>query len=506
MNDATEHRTNGVEPTTLPRTSDEILRSWSTGPQVHRSTDQVPDLHGPVDLGPRTSDLQVPDLDPKAVRAKVRAETKVQVADAAADRKLRTRSARSAQRLAARRADRTETDADRRARMVHDREVRAEKTRVRAEKSKARRDLWTSRRSTASAAAPATLSMLVYGAAVASAVFGQVSVATTRYHWWTGRALILAGFIELMALAMATTANRLRLRGERAMAPRILTWVFAGFASAVNIWGHWGNPLMATGLGAASLGGITLWEIRSSAKHRDELRKLGMIGQPMTHFGWRGWLIYRGRTWRAWKLDVLGRMTPTAAALLTIADQQDRAERYRQATLRTANEALRVASGAAKSGKPGPALDALKTYAQVLRTYAESEPTWTREVLPLGSTAEVQEEVRTSDSGPAVYQVQDPSPSRSTAEVQVLTPSPEDCKPRMAKVHKLTAKSNDEYLDEVRRTYPDPAYVPTWSEVQRSINAVKVRKGLEPTRSGATIRKVLDGIRAERSTTHVVNE
>lgn len=244
----------------------------------------------------------------RARAAEVEAEARIRAAEASLRIQEREREARRAERAA-------EADA------------RRDADQQRAEDAERRRTRWAARREAASATAPATLSMLVYSAAVASAVFGQVSVATGRYGWAPWRALVLAGFIELMALAMALTANRLRLRGERALAPRVLTWVFAGFAAVVNVWGHLTDPLMAIGLGAASLGGITLWEIRSSARHRDALRAAGQLAEPLPPLGMRFWLLAPGVAMTAYRIGVRTRVSLAAADLVAQAEAERAARR-----------------------------------------------------------------------------------------------------------------------------------------------------------------------------------
>lgn len=248
----------------------------------------------------------------RAKSAVAEAEQRAKAIEAQAEARIRAAEARV-------RVNERERDADRAERQAR----RAESAAVREAKAEAaalRRARWAARRDMCSAAAPAALSMVVYIAAVASAVFGQVSVATGRYNWAPWRALLLAGFIELMALAMALTANRLRLRGERALAPRVLTWVFAGFAATVNVWGHMADPLMATGLGAASLGGITLWEIRSSARHRDALRAAGQLAHPLPPLGARFWALHPRIAVTAYRLGVRQQLSASAAPLVAAAE------------------------------------------------------------------------------------------------------------------------------------------------------------------------------------------
>jgi hypothetical protein len=238
-----------------------------------------------------------------------------------------------------------------------------------------------------------------------------------------------------------------------------------------------------------------------------------MIGRPMTHFGWRGWVVYRRRVLRAWKLDVIVRMAPGASELIALADAREHLEQQRRATLKVASDAARVAQVAARSGDPGPALDALRTYAQVLADYAKSTGPgpWTSPVHALGSGLDLA-------ADPGVDQDRtgsvDPEVHRSPPEVQpgpqvrgpeVLTPGPEDCQPRTAKVRQLRSKSEDPYMAAVRSAYPDPSYTPTWSEVRESVNQVRRSRGLRESRS--TIARVSREIREERATTdQAVNE
>src|SRR5699024_1129921 len=115
---------------------------------------------------------------------------------------------------------------------------------------------------------PAVYSSGIYGMALYVAVTGQISMATER-GWPVVFGIGMAVFLEGLALSMALTSHQHRLIGERALAPRVLTWVAAGFASAVNFVGHADDLVMATVLGASSLAAITVWEVRSGAKHRD---------------------------------------------------------------------------------------------------------------------------------------------------------------------------------------------------------------------------------------------
>lgn len=416
-----------------------------------------PDTQGPRSTGPQVHGTSGPQ-DPQVPAG------------------LGTRAVRkAAERLAARRLSRADRAEDLKAQQDLSDLHRSHADKVRADRLARRTAAAERRREVLSERTPEVLSMAVYLAAVGSAIFGQVSVATGRYHWGLWRALLLAGFIELMALAMALTANRLRLRGERAFAPRALTWSFAGFAATVNIWGHWSDHLMATGLGAASLGGIALWEIRSSARHRDALRAAGQIAKPGTRFGWRTWIRYPRDAAAAWSADVLYRLTPEAGAIMT----KVRADRTRRSL---AAEVLSVARTAADRGKPGPALDALTKYADLCRTQHPEVPALGGpEVCKVPSAVEVLGTYATGPGGSA-------NEDRTT----VLTPGPDDC----SKVRDIRSANGgsviETYVVEVRKRYPDR--VPRFSEVRE---VLEDGLGLGPSKSRVT--RVLKAIREEEA-------
>lgn len=315
------------------------------GPDL--DTTLTPDHHGPRTEVRRTFMDRLADL------LRTRTELKVRARTAEADLKVRGRLGEVRADRAVRAAVREESAADRQAAADQRVADQRAKVAVRTAKRTARADLWSGRTVSVRTNADAILSMLVYASAVGSAVFGQVSVATGQYHWSTGRALLMAGFIEVVGLAMALTSNKLRLRGERGLAPRILTWAFASFAATVNIWGHIHNPLMATVLGAASIGGITMWEIRSSAKHRAELRRLGQIGQPLTRFGLRAWVRYFPLVRGAWSQAVLEGLAPPAQALVVRSAEVRLARQVRrsaESALRSAQTAMRSVEGPADLG------------------------------------------------------------------------------------------------------------------------------------------------------------
>lgn len=162
---------------------------------------------------------------------------------------------------------------------------------------------------------PAVYSSCIYAMSLYVAVSGQISMAIDR-GWPLVVGIGMAVFLEGLALSMALTAHQLRLRNERAFVPAAMTWVAAGFASAINVVAHRDDPVMAAVLGASSLAAIMVWEVRSGAKHRKVLRDKGWLPEPPERFGVRRWLRYPLETWAAWSLDVKQRVSAGAAVLI----------------------------------------------------------------------------------------------------------------------------------------------------------------------------------------------
>ncbi len=111
---------------------------------------------------------------------------------------------------------------------------------------------------------------------------------------------------------------------------------------------------MAAVLGASSLAAIVVWEVRSGAKHRDALRRLGLIPDPPERFGWRRWVRYPRSTFAAWSLDVRSRVGTGAAELLARVD----ADRTERAAAKA--DAARTAERDAKTAEKAARRDAAK--------------------------------------------------------------------------------------------------------------------------------------------------
>ena len=288
--------------------------------------------------------------------------------DAAVERRLRTKQGRM--ELTQQREDARE---NRRERREQQREERREKKRQKKAETRAqlRKQLAAAIAYTRSNAA-AVYSAVIYGLAVGGAVYGQVTAATS-HDMPLPVGVIAAVAIEGIGLSMAATALEQRLAGERALLPRFLVFAATATAFGINLWGHpgWKGYLLAT----LSLLGITVWEVRSSAKHRKTLRAMNQLPEPPVKFGWRRWWAAPGPTWRAWRLDARQRVTPAAAELIVRAaavdaehearQAQERAERERARVREQVAKAARVsARKAARKGDTGAALAVLMRLAQ----------------------------------------------------------------------------------------------------------------------------------------------
>ncbi|GAB7048377.1 DUF2637 domain-containing protein [Catenuloplanes indicus] len=304
--------------------------------------------------------------DPRAARVlagveQTRAVTqaRIAVADADADRRLRT-AARRAQLAAEQRATRRQEAA---AATAARRQRRAEAAAAR----RVRRAVLVARGAgllrLVRERGVAVYAAVMYLLAVGGAVYGQISAATGR-GWPLLVGVVIAAAVEGLALVMALTAQQLRLQGEAARLPRVLTWLCAGFASAVNYAGH--ADLDRTGavlLAALSAAGIVVWEVRSGAAHRAELRRRGLLPDPPASFGWRRWWRYFPSTAAAWSLDIRSRVSPRSAALLAQVAAEDQARHIRREAGQVRRLARRAVRRALRRGESGAVLAALASLA-----------------------------------------------------------------------------------------------------------------------------------------------
>lgn len=292
---------------------------------------------------------RISEVESKAA-AKVRkvagtTEARIAEKDAESDRKIRARQADLDLRERETKLKQTEDQAKAAAKAAKKTATAARRTarrRARADRAVA---AYTCVRDYIAGNMPGVYSTVIYAMALYVAVSGQLNMATER-GWNPVFGVGLAVFLEGMALSMALTANQMRLAGERALIPTIATWGAASFASAINYLAHRDDPILAVVLGASSLAAIIVWEVRSGAKHRAELRANSKLPEPPERFGLRRWLRYPRETWAAWSLDVKRRVS--AGAALLIAEVQ---EERQTATAATSAEAALDSECAAETAR-----------------------------------------------------------------------------------------------------------------------------------------------------------
>jgi hypothetical protein len=306
--------------------------------------------------GPSLAEVtQLAGEDPRAARllasaeaGRIAAEQQRLSEDAAAERE-----ARAAERALQRDQQRRTGGDTRRAELRAQRRVeQAARRAARAERAASRRAWVSARIDYVRANFPGVLSFGIYGLAAYDAVQSQIEAMTGR-GWSLSTSIGIAAVIETVAVSMALTAHHQRLKGERAMVPRALTWVCAGGAAAINYSGHIATDALAAVVGAAlSLLAITVWEVRAGAKHRQALREAGMIPDPPAQFGWRRWVRYPRSTFAAWSHDIRDRVSPGAAVRF--------AELAAERTVREVTTAARRELRAASKRGDGPGVvDAL---------------------------------------------------------------------------------------------------------------------------------------------------
>ncbi|MEV1109152.1 hypothetical protein AB0I95_10910 [Micromonospora sp. NPDC049751] len=295
-----------------------------------------------------------------AQHARAAEEARIAAADAAMQRQLQAAERQqqlTAQTRVAQRREAEEIAAHRRAR----REARARVARQRAARLRHRS---ASLVGYVRGHADDVYAAAMYLLAVGGAVYGQITAALGR-GWPLLAGIVVAVAIEGLALVMALTAQKMRLAGEAARAPRALTWLCAGTAAAINYLGHSHASRIGAGLLAIlSVAGIVVWEIRSGARHRVELRRRQLLPDPPAAFGWRRWLRFLPSTAAAWSVDVRDRVSPRAAYLL----RQAAAERQDQRTAARLNQVRRLARrsvrAAARRGDTGAVLAQLTWLAE----------------------------------------------------------------------------------------------------------------------------------------------
>jgi hypothetical protein len=226
-------------------------------------------------------------------------------------------------------------------------------------------------------------SMGVYAVVVFTAASSQTQVFAQWWGWAWPRAVAAAVFLEGTALVFALTGHRLRLLGEHALLCRALTWISALFGASINYVAHahdpglpgWAAQLQGLAVGASSLVGIIIWEIRSSAASRATARAALKKAPPKPRLGLDFWVRYPRLAFWAWSAMVADPRVRTRAKAIKQGKKLYARHRAQQAADQAARQAGRdrkafmtaarkAAKKAAKTGEPGPALMYLGLLAQ----------------------------------------------------------------------------------------------------------------------------------------------
>lgn len=286
-----------------------------------------------------------PKASAKADLIRTNTDAKVTAANAATEREIRRKEAQLALKLRQQEAETARKSAETERRRQEKAAAQRDKKAKRSARKAARRALVTSMIAYVRVNMVAVYCAVIYAMSVAVAVIGQISMAGTR-GWPLLVGVGIAVFVEGIALSMALTGHEMRLAGERAFVPRFLTWLAAAFAAGINYLAHAADdPVLAVVFAASSLAGITVWEVRSAAKHRAELRRRKLIPDPPTRFGIRRWLRYPITTFQAWSVDIKYRVTGQAAIILSAITRNRAAER-------AAKRCHKLDMAAAKTGSP----------------------------------------------------------------------------------------------------------------------------------------------------------
>jgi hypothetical protein len=197
---------------------------------------------------------------------------------------------------------------------------------------------------------PDRLLVIFYSAALVNALVGQTQGASLWLHWDIVPALAAVGTAELAGVAIMAYADARRRLNEAAVGARVLSFLVAAGAVALNWFGHYDSKDQPTIAGAyfAGMTGLAylIYVIRTEAKRRDRLRKLGRLAHTPPAYGMWQWAFHPNLTRRARNLArddaQLTREKSLAAAKAEIREEKRHAAvvavlaRYAQATARDA--------------------------------------------------------------------------------------------------------------------------------------------------------------------------
>ncbi|MEV1042981.1 DUF2637 domain-containing protein [Streptomyces sp. NPDC050204] len=145
-------------------------------------------------------------------------------------------------------------------------------------------------------------------APMAVAWSSQTSYAMDAFGWWLPFALGFAAAWELTTTFTGWMYHQARSQGDSGLIYRVMTWVFAAGAAAMNYAHHCGpggKPTQAAvAFATMSIVGMTLWELYASLLHRQHARKEGRVAKARPHIGLIRWARYPRQSWTAWSLTI----------------------------------------------------------------------------------------------------------------------------------------------------------------------------------------------------------
>ncbi|MFE9137834.1 hypothetical protein [Streptomyces sp. NPDC007355] len=145
-------------------------------------------------------------------------------------------------------------------------------------------------------------------APMAVAWWSQTDYAKEAFGWWTVFALGFAAAWELTTAFTGWMYHQARQQGDAGTIYRIMTWVFAAGAAAMNYAHHCGpggRPTQASvAFATMSVVGMVLWELYASLVHRQYLREQGLVSRARPKIGLIRWVRFPVRSWTAWSLTI----------------------------------------------------------------------------------------------------------------------------------------------------------------------------------------------------------
>lgn len=145
-------------------------------------------------------------------------------------------------------------------------------------------------------------------APMAVAWSSQTSYAMDAFGWWLPFALGFAAAWELTTTFTGWMYHQARSEGDSGLIYRVMTWVFAAGAAAMNYAHHCGPggapTQAAVAFAGMSIVGMILWELYASLLHRRHARKEGRVTKARPHIGLIRWLRYPRQSWTAWSLTI----------------------------------------------------------------------------------------------------------------------------------------------------------------------------------------------------------